>query len=252
LSPATFCLISEYKKCKENQVFFAVAQICSSPALFYSKTFVKSCYTATHFSNIVILSSWRTHARVCSMSNFLTFFLLNLSSLLFILFLKIQLTPCLHRRSFLSCLILPLSYYFPDFSPALLHLIVTLQKIFHICIHKRDLAQPHFEYLLIISKKGLKCVCLEIWYSGEKHSSRCSHSAVSIGTTYFQTELWIFNSTGDSYFQIKTIKMVPLICYFLFWSIDLGFGIEVWQIPFGIMHSKSQLNRGIFNVYFLN
>ena len=86
LSPATFCLISEYKKCKENQVFFAVAQICSSPALFYSKTLEKSLYTATHFSNIVILSSWRTHARVCSMSNFLNFFLLNLSSLLFILF----------------------------------------------------------------------------------------------------------------------------------------------------------------------
>jgi hypothetical protein len=26
----------------------------------------------------------------------------------------------------------------------------------------------------------------------------------------------------------------------------------VWLIPFGIMLSKSQLDRGIFNIYFLN
>ncbi len=25
------------------------------------------------------------------------------------------------------------------------------------------------------------------------------------------------------------------ICYFLFWSIYLGLGVEVWLIPFGIM-----------------
>jgi len=55
LSPATFCLILWDKKSKVNQVFFAVAQICSFPALFYCKTFEKSLYTATHFSNNVAL-----------------------------------------------------------------------------------------------------------------------------------------------------------------------------------------------------
>jgi hypothetical protein len=37
------------------------------------------------------------------------------------------------------------------------------------------------------------------------------HSAVSIGTAYFQMELWNFNCIGDSHFQIKTIQMAPWI-----------------------------------------
>ncbi len=56
--------------------------------------------------------------------------------------------------------------------------------------------------------------CLEFWYSGERYKW-CSHSAVSvsIGKTYFQMDLWNLSSTEISYFQIRTTKLVPWICY---------------------------------------
>ncbi len=37
---------------------------------------------------------------------------------------------------------------------------------------------------LKISKTELSIFCLELWHSGEKHYTRCSHSAVSIGNIW--------------------------------------------------------------------
>ncbi len=65
------------------------------------------------------------------------------------------------------------------------------------------------------------------------YNTRCSHSVVmsASGTPYFQTELWNFSSTEDSYFQIRSKKMVLNLLYSLLKYI-LGFVIEVWLIPF--------------------
>jgi len=37
---------------------------------------------------------------------------------------------------------------------------------------------PDFNYIFA---NGMKLVCPELWYSEEKYSTRCSHSAISIG-----------------------------------------------------------------------
>jgi hypothetical protein len=47
--------------------------------------------------------------------------------------------------------------------------------------------------------------CLELWYFVEKYSNVLDAviQLSAYGTVYFQTELWNFSSTGDSYFQIR-------------------------------------------------
>jgi hypothetical protein len=88
--------------------------------------------------------------------------------------------------------------------------------------------------------------CLELW----EVLYVVLHAASQLSAQHItKRSLQNFSSTGDSYFQIRTIKMVPWICYFLFENIYLLFGIEVWLIPFWIMYSKSLVDRWIFNIF---
>jgi len=53
-----------------------------------------------------------------------------------------------------------------------------LQKFFHWYILKRDLTKPHFySNTTKYFQNKFILFCLELWYSGEKYSYRCSHSA---------------------------------------------------------------------------
>ncbi len=91
--------------------------------------------------------------------------------------------------------------------------------------------------------------CLELWYSREKYDTTDAAIQLSSqGTTYFQTDLWNFSSTGDSYFQIRTTKMTLWISYFLSFSIYLGFRIEVWLIPLGSCNPNLK-KREEFSIY---
>ncbi len=94
--------------------------------------------------------------------------------------------------------------------------------------------------------------CQELLNSVEKYCT-IQDAAIQLsakGTTYFYMELWnyTYSSTGYLIFQIRNTKMAPWICYFLIWRY-LGFGIEVWLIPFGIMLYKSGLYRWIFPIW---
>ncbi len=83
-----------------------------------------------------------------------------------------------------------------------------------------------------------------------KNSTRCSHSAVSIGNNIFLNRIMKFQKYGHSYFQIKTTKMVPWICYLLFQSIFSGLGIEVWLFPFGFHEIQISIRQTNFQYIF--
>ncbi len=74
-----------------------------------------------------------------------------------------------------------------------------------------------------------------------------------IQRSIFLIESWNFNDTGDSYFCIKTTKMVSWICYFLFLRKYLGlrFGYSncFWDY---VLQYKSQFDRCIFSMHFPN
>jgi hypothetical protein len=93
---------------------------------------------------------------------------------------------------------------------------------------QKDLALPHSQ----ISIKYFLNWIIKFWWST---STRCSHSAVSMREQYISRRNYEIKYSnlmeGDLYFQHRTTKMVPWICYFLFYKIYLGFGTEVWLIP---------------------
>ncbi len=94
-------------------------------------------------------------------------------------------------------------------------------------------------------------LCVELWYSVEKFSAGCSHSAVSLGNNIFPN--WIIKSQVD---HIRTAEMGPWIWNLLFPFLKYIFGICDWGLtfpfPFGIMKYKSQLDRWILSLYFSN
>ncbi len=63
---------------------------------------------------------------------------------------------------------------------------LTLQPIFHLYIPQKDLARltSNIKYILYLQNR-IVMFCLELWYSAEKYSTRCSHSAVSMGNNIF-------------------------------------------------------------------
>ncbi len=91
--------------------------------------------------------------------------------------------------------------------------------------------------LLISTKyfqKRITKFCLELWYSGENYSTIDSAIQMSAqGTTYtISNEITVVQ---DIHISILDCTELASWNYFLFWSIYLVFGIEVWLIPFGIM-----------------
>ncbi len=110
----------------------------------------------------------------------------------------------------------------------------TLQTIFHLCIPKKDLAKFHLIF------------CREV------QNYRCRHSAVSIGTIYFQTESWNFSSTGDSYFPIRTIHNYtdgPLNCLFSF--LKYIFGIWEWGLANSFWDHGTQISIRQMNCQYI-
>ncbi len=159
-----------------------------SPCLYFLHIFLFSCFSLSSYKfTILIFFPFIATSSLCTIPSLITLSSISpfvLSSVLF-----------LYLYALLQHILWEL------FAP---YLTTTIQTIFHLCIPKKALAKISTKYF----QNRIIMFCLELWFSVEKYSFQQREQ-------YFQTELWNYSSTGDSYFQIRTTKMVPWIFYFL-------------------------------------
>ncbi len=119
---------------------------------------------------------------------------------------------------------------------------------------QKDLAKPHSQKSTKFFKNTIIIFCLELWYSVEKYSTRCSHPAVYKGNNTFLKGIMKSSEIlwGRFIFAYHSYKDGPLNLLLRFLEYILGIWEWVLIIIFGILQFKSRLQWWIFRRHIPN